>query len=99
MSVEIEFNTPNISNIQTLPENERRFIVLDEPNNTNIDETKVIRTPKSHIDYYQNFKNKHKEDINKKCVCHICGGTYTYYNKSGHLKTKKCQTVKELRNL
>jgi hypothetical protein len=99
MSVEIEFQSPDLTNLQILPENERRFIVIEEPNNITIDESKLIRTPKSHIDYYQNFKNKHKEDINKKCVCHICGGSYSYFNKSGHLKTKKCQTVKSLRNL
>jgi len=92
MSVKIQFEIPDI-NIQTLPENERRVITLENPNNSK------NKTPKSHIDYYKNFKNKHKEDINKKVLCDICGGSYSYYNKSGHLKTKKCITVKNLRNL
>jgi len=61
-----------------------------------IPQEKII---KNHLDYYKNFKNKHKEDINKKIVCEICGGSYSYFNKSGHLKTKKCQTVKSIRNL
>jgi hypothetical protein len=86
------------TNIQSLPENERRFIIVEEQQN-NIDENKIVKITKSHIDYYQNFKNKHKEDINKKVLCDICGGSYSYYNKSGHLKTKKCITVKNLRNL
>ena len=96
MSVEIEIQNQDLSNLQ---ENKPRFLVVNEATNINIDETKLIKIQKSHIEYYQNFKNKHKEDINKKCICHICGGSYTYFNKSGHLKTKKCQTVKSLRNL
>ena len=54
---------------------------------------------KSYIKYYENFKNKHKDDINKKLSCNICGGSYSYFNKSGHLKTKKCIAVKQLRQL
>ena len=96
MSVDVEIQTTDLINLQ---EKDRRFMIIEEPNNINIDETKLIKINKSHIEYYQNFKNKHKDDINKKCVCEICGGSFTYYNKSSHLKTKKCQTVKQLRNL
>jgi len=39
--------------------------------------------------YYQNFKDKHNEIIKKKFTCELCGGKYTYFNKSHHLKTKK----------
>jgi len=63
---------------------------------TEIPQEKIL---KNHLDYYKNFKNKHMEDINKKIVCEICGGSYSYFNKSGHLKTKKCQVVKSIRNL
>jgi hypothetical protein len=36
---------------------------------------------------YKNFKESH--DINEKICCEICGGSYTYFNKSTHKKTKK----------
>lgn len=75
-------------------------INIEEKPFENLDENgKKKKTTKTHIDYYKNFKDKHKDDINKKICCEICGGSYSYYNKSGHLKTKKCQTVKNLRNL
>lgn len=49
--------------------------------------------------YYEEFKDKNTEKINKKICCEICGGNYTYFNKSRHLKTPRCLTVKKLRNL
>lgn len=49
--------------------------------------------------YYEDFKDKNTEKINKKVCCDICGGKYTYFNKSRHLKTEKCLNVKKLRNL
>lgn len=38
-------------------------------------------------DYYQNFLNKHD---NNKVQCE-CGGNYTYFSKSTHLKSGKHQ--------
>ena len=40
-------------------------------------------------EYYQTFKKKFPEIITKKYECEICGGSYTYFTKSSHLKTKK----------
>lgn len=37
--------------------------------------------------YYKKFKETH--DINQKIPCDICGGSYSYYNKSNHLKCQK----------
>lgn len=31
---------------------------------------------------------KSKQDFNKKCICPLCGGSYTYSNVSRHKKTK-----------
>lgn len=42
-------------------------------------------------EYYENFVSKNKDKINIKCFCEVCGGRYTYYNKSSHNKTKKHQ--------
>lgn len=39
--------------------------------------------------YHLNFMTKHKEKINKKCVCELCFGTYSYFNKSKHYKSKR----------
>lgn len=36
--------------------------------------------------YYKNFRNKH--DVTDKIKCD-CGGFYTYFSKSKHLKSKK----------
>jgi hypothetical protein len=46
--------------------------------------------------YYQNFKSKHPNIINNKHECEICGGSYTYYTKSSHIKSKKHMKIKEI---
>mgnify|MGYP003651812179 CR=1 FL=1 len=48
--------------------------------------------------YYQNFKAKHPNIINSKHECEICGGSYTYYTKSSHIKSKKHLKIKEIYN-
>jgi hypothetical protein len=37
--------------------------------------------------YNQTFINKHKED--DKTICDKCYGSYSYFNKSHHMTTKK----------
>tara|TARA_R100001086_G_scaffold33486_1_gene15190 strand:+ start:1135 stop:2166 length:1032 start_codon:yes stop_codon:yes gene_type:complete len=45
----------------------------------------------------KNTKNIY--DPNKKCICDICGKSYTYKNKQQHLKSKKCLKIAdELKN-
>ena len=39
--------------------------------------------------------NKNIYDPNKKCICEICGKSYTYKNKQQHLKSKKCMKIAE----
>lgn len=52
---------------------------------TNINPDKIkIRNKK----YYEKVKLVHDDKIKKKIDCE-CGGYYTYYSKSKHLKSKK----------
>jgi hypothetical protein len=39
--------------------------------------------------YNRVFIEKNLEKIHEKRVCDVCCGTYTYFNKSKHLKSKK----------
>lgn len=41
------------------------------------------------IPYIKKWYNKNKDNLKEKQKCDICGGTYTRYNKSHHLKTQK----------
>ena len=44
---------------------------------------------KTNKEYSAKFYEKHKERIQEKKSCEICGGQYDYNNKSHHIKTKK----------
>jgi len=39
--------------------------------------------------YNKNFLEKNKDKINQKIICDICCGSYSYYNKSKHIKSAK----------
>jgi hypothetical protein len=45
--------------------------------------------PKYKREYYLKFKEKNSERITEKHTCEVCLGTYTYYNKSAHIKSKR----------
>lgn len=62
---------------------------------------KVIKkiTKEKCREYYLGFKDKNKDKINQKVDCEICGGSFTYFNKSRHVKTTRCLKVKALRGL
>ena len=47
---------------------------------------KILKEHKTGKDYYKAFKTKH--DTTAKTLC-VCGGTYSYYTKSNHLKSKQ----------
>lgn len=63
------------------------------------EEVTVLTTPVVEVDapaktydqkqYNKNFCEKHKGRIRTKTTCDVCCGTYTYFNKSKHLKTQK----------
>ena len=49
--------------------------------------------------YYESNKDKYVERA-KVTKCIMCGGSYCYYNKSRHLKTKKCRVaVEKIKNI
>ena len=50
-------------------------------------------------EYYETFKIKHHDKITTKIDCSLCGGSYVYYSKSAHLKTKKHIFSKKLISL
>lgn len=56
-----------------------------EIENINIDNKKKYNSKQ----YYQNFKEKHKDTLKETIKCDLCGGSYKYFNKPIHLKTKK----------
>ncbi len=49
--------------------------------------------------HFDNFRIKNREKIMQKIDCEICGGSFSYFNKSTHKKSTKCQKVKILRGL
>ncbi len=40
-------------------------------------------------EYYRNFMEKNKEMISEKHICEVCYGSYTYFHKSAHNKSKR----------
>jgi len=46
--------------------------------------------------YLKQFKIKHKDTIKQKIECPICSSTYSYVNKSKHLKTKRHLKMDEI---
>lgn len=43
--------------------------------------------------YYENFKEKHNEQHK----CEVCDGSYNYYSKKTHLKSKKHMIAQKLK--
>jgi hypothetical protein len=40
-------------------------------------------------EYYDKFREKNLDKIQEKQQCSTCGGSYTYYNKSRHIRSAK----------
>jgi hypothetical protein len=62
---------------------------INNDNKDNKDNLKKIVDKIKRQEYNNKFIFKNKEKINNKIICNDCGGSYTYYNKSTHLKTNK----------
>ncbi len=45
-----------------------------------------------------NFINKNSEKLKVKTCCPICAGSYTYFNKSMHVKTKRHLKMLEMKS-
>lgn len=57
---------------------------------------KKVSKEKSKYDqnkYNKNFLEKNRNKIKEKVLCDICCGSYTYFNKSKHLNSKKHQNI------
>jgi hypothetical protein len=62
--------------------------------NVVVDEPVLITTVKEKKKYDQKkynskFMDKNREKIHQKIVCDVCCGSYSYYNKSKHMKSIK----------
>ena len=66
--------------------------IIQKEENKKDDMQEINEHPKkkyNQINYNKKFNGKNKEKIKKKHTCDICFGSYTYYNKSKHLKSKR----------
>ena len=74
---------------------ENNKLIIDEENKEENNEIKKGRgRPKNNIkksskENYMKFKENHEGILTQKIECSICSGSYTYYTKSTHLKSKK----------
>jgi hypothetical protein len=78
----------NSSAIDTDTETETDIIddIINEP----IIEIKTKEKKKyDQSKYNKNFMEKNKDKINQKIICDTCCGSYSYYNKSKHMKSLK----------
>jgi len=57
-----------------------------------------INKVKNDKKYFKKFVNDNSEKISEKVKCLICGGSYDYFNKNNHLKTKKHKKILEKEN-
>jgi hypothetical protein len=45
----------------------------------------------NNTEYHKKFISENREKILIKHICEVCMGSYTYFNKSAHKKTKRHQ--------
>lgn len=80
-------DTPSIVDIES------EKAVVTEPEKAIVAEpdVSVVKLKKKYNQsrYNKTFMEKNKDRIKLKVVCDICCGTYTYYNKSKHMKSIK----------
>jgi len=88
MYINLNFNNKNIL-IEEDKNNIETEINLDTE--IEIDSETTIKYKKKYDSkkYNNTFYIKNNDKIKQKEICKICGGNYTYYNKSAHNKTNK----------
>lgn len=89
----IKKNNPQLF-VNCYNEDKKEVILVEEPNNCindNKDKVILVEEPNKCIkkNYIKKFIEKNKERIKEKTECPICYSTYTYFNKSKHIKTKR----------
>lgn len=67
---------------------EIEILIKDEQN------IKVIEEPKKQYNknnkkHFETFYKKNIDKIKEKMTCSVCCGSYTYFNKSVHIRTKR----------
>ena len=61
-------------------------------------ENKILKQ-KDYKKHYKNFVLKNDDKIHNIVKCDLCGGHYTYFNKSRHLKTLKHKQYIDQKNI
>lgn len=49
----------------------------------------IKKEKKTKKDHFKKFMNENKDKIKEQMNCDICGGSYTYFNKSHHNKSQR----------
>jgi hypothetical protein len=49
----------------------------------------VVKKKYDQSQYNKKFIEKNRDRINEKIICDVCCGSYSYYNKSKHMKSLK----------
>lgn len=85
--------TKQQENINLDTENEKEQEIEEVKMNLTEQEYKILDTepPKKEKrkQYINTFMIKNKGRISEKIICEVCKGTYTYFNKNKHTKTKR----------
>jgi len=50
---------------------------------------KTNKTNKNKKDYFKKFVDGNKDKVKEQVMCDVCGGSYTYFNKSHHKKSQR----------
>ena len=75
-----------INAVESLNQEEKTII--------SIEETKQCKNK----NYIRKFIEKNKDKLKEKQICPVCYSTYTYFNKSKHIRTKRHLTLLEVQN-
>lgn len=88
---ETECTTATETETETATETESEYkpSETEETESSGTDTKENKRRRKSQKDYYETFKKKFPDVLKRKYECEICGGKFSYFNKSSHNQTKK----------
>ena len=67
--------------------------------NTENNEANQISKKERNNSYVRKFIANNQEKIKKKIQCPICYSTYTYFNKSKHITTKRHKTMINIKDV
>lgn len=70
-----------------------KYVHINENVKNDDEQCKVLSKKDLRKKYNSNFATNNKDKIKTHNTCNICYGTYTYYNKSTHNKSKRHQSA------